>query len=67
MSYFPDALLKISKANGHKIFFWKNEKSERCSELLEMARKLMNKDVDFFLEGIPKKFGGNDTMADSLY
>ena len=51
MSYFPDAFIKISKANGHKSFFWNyqnNEKIERCSELLEKARKFMNKDVELF-------------------
>ena len=40
MSYFPDALLKISKATGHKFFCWENEKRERYAELPEMVRKI---------------------------
>ena len=40
MPYFPDAFLKLSKANGQNKKIWRENKNEIFSELSEMARKL---------------------------
>ena len=42
-SYFPDGLSEMSKVYGHTNIFWKTEKNERCSELLEMAITIIQK------------------------